>query len=107
PSLYRSAVLCRGVRDGQVCDRKKMIRTTLAKMSAIRANARGHQRLYSFPELSIGCSPFGVERLSSTRQSSKTLITSKNEEEGVCPPKKLPPPTPDGREGRLFPPEQS
>jgi len=23
------------------------------------------------------------------------------------PPKKVPPPTPDGREGRLFPPEQS
>ena len=35
------------------------------------------------------------------------MITSKNKEEGVCPPKKLPPPTPDGREGRLFPPEQS
>jgi hypothetical protein len=36
-------------------------------------------------------------------QSKST--SKKKEADFVC--KKLPPPTPDGREGRLFPPEQS
>jgi hypothetical protein len=36
------------------------------------------------------------------RSKSKS---KKKEPDFVC--KKLPPPTPDGREGRLFPPEQS
>jgi hypothetical protein len=44
-------------------------------------------------------------------KSSKSTIMSKSknqEESGErFYPKKLPPPTPDRREGRLFPPEQS
>jgi hypothetical protein len=38
-------------------------------------------------------------------QSKSTSRSKKKEADFVC--KKLPPPTPDGREGRLFPPEQS
>ena len=57
-----------------------------APMSAISVNAIGQ-------EILLRLTDFGIGRCTLEFSSSH--------------PKKVPPPTPDGREGRLFPPEQS
>jgi hypothetical protein len=64
------------VRTGQLSKRKKMIRATIAKMSAISARASGHATRCGFADFGIGRSTFGVERFVQT-QSSKSNITSK------------------------------
>src|SRR5438477_3682333 len=60
PSLSSSAVLCRAVRAGQLSKRKKMTTTTIAKISAIRANAIGHATRCGFAEFDIRNSAFSV-----------------------------------------------
>ena len=62
---------------------------TAATMSATKANAAGQENRPQVADFDIGRWTLSVERL---------LRFS---------PKKIPPPTPEGREGRLFPPEQS
>jgi hypothetical protein len=46
-----------------------------------------------------------IEQEHEQEQDRSKSKSKKKEPDFVC--KKLPPPTPDGREGRLFPPEQS
>jgi hypothetical protein len=46
-----------------------------------------------------------IEQEHEQEQDRSKSKSKKKEADFVC--KKLPPPTPDGREGRLFPPEQS
>src|SRR2546423_3728630 len=103
PSLSSSAVLCRAVRAGQLSKRKEMTTTTIAEISAIRANAIGHATRCGFADFDIGGSALSV--LFHT-QSSKSRSRARRKR-GRFSPKKLPPPTPERREGRLFPPEQS
>jgi hypothetical protein len=72
-------------------------------MSVTSVNATGHATRYGFADFDIGRSALTV---SVQTQSSKSKITSKKKAANVRR-QKLPPPTPDRREGRLFPPEQS
>src|SRR5438874_2461951 len=102
PSLSSSAVICRAVRAGQLSKRKKMTTTTIAKISAIRANAIGHATRCGFAEFDIGNSAFS---LLFTRNRARADHEQEESGQGSAP-KKLPPPTPERREGRLFPPEQ-
>src|SRR5712671_2769320 len=81
PRRSNSPVPCLTVRAGQVSRRRKTSTTTDAIMSAIKAKAIGQENRDALAEI------FFI-RLRGYR-------------------KKVPPPTPDGREGRLFPPEQS
>src|ERR671931_241588 len=60
-----------------------------AAIRAISVNAIPQEKRPDVSEFDIGCWTFGVERLLQRRS------------------KKVPPPTPEGREGRLFPPEHS
>jgi hypothetical protein len=108
PSLSSSAVLCRAVRAGQLSKRKKMIKIVIPMVSATRVNAIGHATRYGFADFDIGRWTFGVERFRSDATEQEQDHEQEQEESGKrLSPKKLPPPTPDRREGRLFPPEQS
>src|SRR5438477_13034770 len=60
PSLSSSAVLCRAVRAGQLSKRKEMTTTTIAEISAIRANAIGHATRCGFADFDIGGSALSV-----------------------------------------------
>src|SRR5207248_6105373 len=106
PSVSSSAVLCCAVRAGQVSIRQKMITTTMAIDSATNVKASGHEIR---PEIT----DFGIGRWSLSVCFTEALIEHEHEREqeqeepADFAPKKLPPPTPDRREGRLFPPEQS
>jgi hypothetical protein len=75
-----------------------------------RCNDQRHKRQRDWPRTRCGFADFDIGRsalsVSVQTQSSKSKITSKKKAANVFP-KKLPPPTPDRREGRLFPPEQS
>jgi hypothetical protein len=75
-------------------------------ISATTANVIGHATRYGFADFDIGRSTFGVERFCSDaiEQEQDHEQEESGERFGA---KKLPPPTPDRREGRLFPPEQS
>jgi hypothetical protein len=108
PSLSSSDVLCRAVRAGQLSKRKKMIKIVVATVSATSVNATGHATRYWFADFDIGRSTFRVDRFCSDAIEQEQDHEQEQEEsrERLCP-KKLPPPTPDRREGRLFPPEQS
>jgi hypothetical protein len=103
PSLSSSAVLCRAVRAGQLSKRKKMIKIVIAMVRAKSVNAIGHATRYGFADFDIGRSALTV---SVQTQSSKSRSRARRKRRTFAP-KKLPPPTPDRREGRLFPPEQS
>ena len=61
---------------------------TAAMMSATKANAAGQENRPQVADFDIGRWTLSVGRF-------------------LLVPKKIPPPTPEGREGRLFPPEQS
>jgi hypothetical protein len=103
PSLSSSAVLCRAVRAGQLSKRKKMIEIVIAMVSATSVNAIGHATRCGFADFDIGRSA-----LAFVFRRNRARADHEQEESGErCLPKKLPPPTPDRREGRLFPPEQS
>src|SRR5215472_6311688 len=104
PSLSSSAVLWRAVRDGQLSKRKKMIRRTIPIMRAITAKASGHVIRCGFLDFDIWT--FGVESDCSDAIEQEQDHEQEESAEGFNA-KKLPPPTPDRREGRLFPPEQS
>ena len=77
-------------------------------MSAISVNASGHDTRARFDREWRSTND---ERRSNDK--AQTLNHESNSLANPAPeprrsyPKKLPPPTPDGREGRLFPPEQS
>ena|SRR6266700_3754925 len=88
PSLSNSLVPCAAVRAGQLSRRRKTMMTTAAIMSARSVNAIGHENRPDSADFDMERWKLNVGRF---------LFT----------PKKVPPPTPDGREGRLFPPEQS
>src|SRR5262249_7751823 len=108
PSLSNSAVLCCAVRAGQLSKRKKMTTIVVAMISATNINAIGHATRCRFADFNIGRSSFGVEGFCSRAIEQEQDHEQEQEESGErLSPKKLPPPTPDGREGRLFPPEQS
>jgi len=108
PSRSSSAVLCRAVRAGQLSKRKKMIKIVVPIISATIVSAIGHAMRDPFADFDIGRSTLGVERFCSDGIEQEQDHEQEQEESGerLCP-KKLPPPTPDRREGRLFPPEQS
>jgi hypothetical protein len=78
--------------------------TIVATMSATSVNAVGHVTRPEFADFNIGRCALSVFF---SRYSSKSVSTSKEKEADFRLQKKVPPPTPDGREGRLFPPEQS
>ena len=71
-------------------------------MMAIKVNASGQEMR---PEIA----GFDIERWRLGVGFAHALIEHEQgqEKEAEFRPKKLPPPTPDRREGRLFPPEQS
>jgi hypothetical protein len=96
-------VLCRAVRAGQLSKREKMIKIVIAMVSATSVNAIGHDTRYGFADFDIGRSALTV---SVQTQSSKSRSRARRKRR-TFGAKKLPPPTPDRREGRLFPPEQS
>src|SRR4029077_19629180 len=102
-SLSSSAVLCRAVRAGQLSKRKKMTKIVIAIVRAISVNAIGHATRYGFVDFDIGRCALTV---SVQTQSSKSRSRARRKRR-TFGSKKLPPPTPDRREGRLFPPEQS
>src|SRR6266478_7071339 len=98
-----SAVLSRAVRAGQVSRRTKITMIIVATMSV---NAIGHVTRPEFADFNIGRWTLCVERF------FQALIEQEHDHEQEergrrLSAKKVPPPTPDGREGRLFPPEQS
>src|SRR5262245_5947292 len=103
PSLSSSAVLCRAVRAGQLSKRKKMIKIVAPIISATTASAIGHATRYGLADFDIGRS--GSTVFIQTQSSrDRSGASGKRRTFGA---KKLPPPTSDRREGRLFPPEQS
>src|SRR5262249_34198671 len=107
PSLSSSAVLCRAVRAGQLSSRKKMTMVVIAKMRATIVSAIGHETRRDFAEFDIGCLTLSVSVSSQPAIEQEHDRQQEQKETGrrlAC--KKLPPPTPDRREGRLFPPEQ-
>jgi len=71
PNLSSSAVLRRAVCAGQLSTRKKMIRTAMAKMSAVTANASGHETRCGFAEFNIRRLAFDVERFVSRRNRAR------------------------------------
>ena len=75
-------------------------------MSATTVSAIGHAMRYPFADFDIGRSTLGVERFCSDAIEQEQDHEQEESRERLYP-KKLPPPTPDRREGRLFPPEQS
>jgi hypothetical protein len=85
-----------------------MIKIVVPIISATTVSAIGHAMRWPFADFDIGCSTLGVERFCSDAIEQEQVHEQEQEEsrERLCP-KKLPPPTPDRREGRLFPPEQS
>jgi len=107
PSLSSSAVLCRAVRAGQLSKRKKMTRIVVAMISATNVNAIGRATRCGFADFDMERSTFGVERFCSDAIEQEQDHQQEQEESGNVCPQKVPPPTPDRREGRLFPPEQS
>src|ERR1700754_4087360 len=97
-----AALKSRTVRAGQVSIRQKMAITTTAMMRATTMNAigqaerRGRGGDSAFIEVGNIEHPISnVERMGKFRRSIFALF----------PAKKIPPPMPDGHEGRLFPPE--
>src|SRR5262245_49922179 len=103
PRRSSSAVLCRAVRAGQVSKRKKMIRIVAPIMSAKSVSAIGHTIRYRFADFDIKGWPLSVSVHAIEQEQDH-----EQEESGErWSPEKLPPPTPDRHEGRLFPPEQS
>src|SRR5262245_37208767 len=108
PSLSNSAVLCRAVRAGQPSKRKTMTRIVVAMISATSVNAIGHATRCGFADFDIGRSMFGVGSFCSDAIEQEQDHEQEQEQSSErFVPKNLPPPTPDRREGRLFPPEQS
>src|ERR1700719_652272 len=87
PRRSRSSVPSPTVRAGHVSIRQKMKTTAAMTINTTKVNATGQENRPDVSDFNIGCSTFGVGCF--------------------LHPKKVPPPTPDGREGRLFPPEQS
>src|SRR3954453_20745672 len=109
PSRSSSVVLCRAVRAGQLSRRKKATMTTIATMSAINVKATGQERRPGLDDFNMGDWTLGTERLlgsGGNRARARARARASTNTPG-CVYKKLPPPTPDRREGRLFPPEQS
>src|SRR5215472_16139830 len=107
PSFSSSAALCRAVRSGQLSKRTKMITIVIATMRATTVNAIGHETRCDFAEFDIGCLTLSVSVSSQPAIEQEHDRQQEQKETGrrfAC--KKLPPPTPDRREGRLFPPEQ-
>ena len=77
-------------------------------MSAKSVNAVGHVTRPEFADFNIGRWTLCVERFFQALIEQEREHEQEQEEKGrFSAPKKVPPPTPDGREGRLFPPEQS
>src|SRR5437868_11056977 len=118
PSCSSSAVLCCAVRAGQVSMRQKMITTTMAISSATSVKATGHEIRPEFRDFDIERWTLNVGRLfaqaliehehpPSSIYGAAGEHEQEQEERERISLKKLPPPTPDRREGRLFPPEQS
>jgi len=88
PNFSSPAVLWAAVRAGQLSTRRKIIRVIAARMSTTSVTAIGQANRPRTAAFEIECWTFSVGRF-------------------LFRFKKVPPPTPDGREGRLFPPEQS
>src|ERR1700730_6102402 len=121
PRRSRSAVPWVSVRAGQLSNRRKIITTTAATMSATSVNATGQEIRPRVRNFEIGPSRTGIcwkfirsapASLSATPAAlpCTSLVPLAPFRVGrllLLVPKKVPPPTPDGREGRLFPPEQS
>src|SRR5690349_8426241 len=106
PTFSSCSVLCCAVRAGQVSTRQKIITMTAAMKSAIKMNASGQEMPPDLADFAIERWMLGVcfaEALIEHEQEHE----QEHEERAKFPSKKLPPPTPDRREGRLFPPEQS
>src|SRR5205807_7654894 len=107
PNFSSAAVLCRAVRAGQLSTRKKMITVVIATIRATTVNAIGHETRCDFTGFDIGCLTLSVERFFSSGNRARACLRAsakRNRQTFVC--KKLLHPTPDRREGRLFPPEQ-
>jgi hypothetical protein len=80
-----------------------MTTIVVATISATSVNAIGHATRCGIPDFDIGRSA-----LSLCVHTHRARADHEQEESAErFYPKKLPPPTPDRREGRLFPPEQS
>jgi hypothetical protein len=80
-----------------------MIRIVAPIMSATSVSAIGHAIRYRFADFDIKGWPLSVS-VHAIEQEQDHEQEESRERGG---PKKLPPPTPDRHEGRLFPPEQS
>src|SRR5689334_5972109 len=85
PRRSRSSVPCPMVRAGHVSKRRKAKMAAAVRINTTRVSATGQEKRPDVSDFNMECSTFGI---------------------GYFVPKKVPPPTPDGREGRLFPPEQ-
>jgi hypothetical protein len=72
-------------------------------MSATNVSAIGHAIRYRFADFDIKGWPLSV----SVHAIEQEQDHEQEESRERLGPKKLPPPTPDRHEGRLFPPEQS
>src|SRR6266540_2026550 len=112
PSLSSSRALCRAVRAGQVSTRKKMTKATTAMISAMSANAAGQSTCPDLADFDIGVGRWAlsVERFSFAQAVIEQEHGHRQEQEErgqTSSAKNYRPPRPIGREGRLFPPEQS